>query len=286
MVLRESVAMAFGLVLARSARRHAEEAGFGIDGAQAAVVVGLDPGDVVADGPDLPAFEAFGRNQHGEIGFAAGAGEGGGDVGLLALRIFHAEDQHVLGHPAFVARDVRGDAQREALLAEQRVAAVAGAVRPDLARLREMNDVLFLIAGPRHVLLPGLERRAHACACRGRRASSSLSISSKDRQADARHDAHVHHDVGRIGQLHADLRHGRTDRAHAERQHVHGAAAHGAVEQPLELPAHLERVHPVVGGAGGVFRKRADEGAVLDARHIAGVGARVVTAGPETPRSA
>ena len=45
----------------------------------------------------------------------------------LALRILDAEDQHVLGEPAFAARLVRGDAQRMALLAEQRVAAVAGA---------------------------------------------------------------------------------------------------------------------------------------------------------------
>ena len=39
------------------------------------------------------------------------------------------QDQHVLGEPPLVTRHHRGDPQRKALLAEQRVAAVAGAVR-------------------------------------------------------------------------------------------------------------------------------------------------------------
>ena len=148
------------MVFAAGAGRDAEEAGLGVDGAQPAVGVGLDPGDVVADGPDLPAVEALGRDQHGEVGLAAGAGEGGGDVGLLAVRDLDAEDEHVLGHPALVARDVGGDAQGEALLAEQRIAAVAGAVGPDLAGLGEVDDVLLVVAGPGDVLLAGRERRA------------------------------------------------------------------------------------------------------------------------------
>jgi hypothetical protein len=47
----------------------------------------------------------------------------------------------VFGQPAFVARHVRGDAQSEALLAEQGVAAVAGTVGPDLAGLGVVHDV-------------------------------------------------------------------------------------------------------------------------------------------------
>ena len=42
----------------------------------------------------------------------------------------------MLGEPALVAGDGRGDPQRVALLAQQRVAAVAGAVAPDLPRPR------------------------------------------------------------------------------------------------------------------------------------------------------
>ena len=110
-----SVAIAFGFVFAESGR-HAEEARFRIDRAQPAVLVRLDPGDVIAHGPDLPAFETRRRNQHREIGLAAGARKRRRHIGLLALRILHAQDQHVLGHPAFVARDVRSDAQRKTFL--------------------------------------------------------------------------------------------------------------------------------------------------------------------------
>jgi hypothetical protein len=170
MVLRASVAMALGLVLPTGAGRDAEEAGFGIDGAQRPLASGLIQAMSSPTVQTFQPFETGGRNQHGEVGLAAGAGKRGGDVGLFALRILHAEDQHVLGHPAFVARDVGGDAQREALLAQQRVAAVAGAVGPDLARLGKMDDVLGFVAGPRHVLLPGASG-APTCACRAPRAS-------------------------------------------------------------------------------------------------------------------
>src|SRR5690606_13068096 len=54
------------------ARGDAEVAGFGVDGVQTAVLGGLDPGDVVTDGGDLPALVALGRDQHGEVGLAAG----------------------------------------------------------------------------------------------------------------------------------------------------------------------------------------------------------------------
>ena len=105
----------------------AEESSLGVDATEFAGGIGLglrypDPGDVVADGGDLPALEARRRDEHGEVGLAAGRGECGGDVGLLGLAgavgwRFHAEDKHVFGHPTLVAGDVGGDAQGEALLA-------------------------------------------------------------------------------------------------------------------------------------------------------------------------
>ena len=207
-----------GVGLRAGAGGDAEEAGLGIDGAEPAVGVGLDPGDVVADGPDLPALEAGGRDQHGEVGFAAGGGEGGGDVGLFSCRRrrrgFDAEDEHVLGHPALVAGDVGGDAQGEALLAEQGVAAVAGAVGPDLAGLGEVDDVLFVVAGPGDVLLAGREGRADGVHA-GHDALLVLVDLGEDGSADAGHDAHVDDGVGGVGELDADLRHGRADGAHA-----------------------------------------------------------------------
>ena len=53
--------------------------------------------------------------------------------------------------------------------------------------------------------------------CRqGTKSPSSPSASTR-RAAHARHDPHAHRDVGRIGDLHADVRDGRADRTHAER---------------------------------------------------------------------
>jgi hypothetical protein len=114
-----------GVRLHAGARRDAEVAGLGVDRPQAAVVADAHPGDVVAHGPDLPPAEALGRDHHGEVGLAALAGEGGGDVGGLALGALEAEDEHVLGEPALLVAEVAADAQRQALLAEQDVAAVA-----------------------------------------------------------------------------------------------------------------------------------------------------------------
>ena len=156
----------------RRARRDAEVAGLGIDRVEVAVGARLQPRDVVADRRDLPAFVARRRNQHREVGLAARAGERRGDVRLLARGRRDAEDQHVLGEPALVAAHHRRDAQREALLAEQRVAAVAGAEAPDLARLRKMHDVLLvLVARPRDVALRRrpAARRPNARTARTRR---------------------------------------------------------------------------------------------------------------------
>ena len=45
----------------------------------------LNPGDVVTNGSHFPAFKSFGRNHHGEIGFATRRGECGCDVVFLSL---------------------------------------------------------------------------------------------------------------------------------------------------------------------------------------------------------
>ena len=88
-------------------------------------------------------------------------------------------------------------------------------------------------------------------------------------------------DVGRVGELHADVRDRRTERAHRERDDVERAAAHRAGVETQHLGAHLGRVAPVVGGAGVVFALAADEGAVLDAGDVAGIAARVEAVRPE-----
>ena len=97
----------------------------------------------------------------------------------LALGRGELEDQHVLGQPALVAGHHRGDPQREALLAEQRVAAVARAEGPDLAGLGEVDDVLVVgVARPRHVLR-AVGQRGMPTECRqGTNSPSSPSTSS------------------------------------------------------------------------------------------------------------
>src|SRR5690606_33478110 len=56
---------------------HAEEPRLGVDRPQAAVLAGVHPADVVAHRPHLPALLAVGggRDQHGQVGLAAGARE-------------------------------------------------------------------------------------------------------------------------------------------------------------------------------------------------------------------
>ena len=274
---------AVGVALGVGTRGHAEVAGFGVDGQQAAVGVGLDPGNVIAHRGDFPALEALGRDQHGEVGLAAGRREGGCHVVLLAFGRGDAQDEHVLGQPAGLAvaccgmTHRRGDAQRQALLAQQGVAAVAGTVGPDLAGFREVDDVLLGVAGPGN-FLDALKQR-HADAVNGRHEGTVSTQHVPHGLAHAGHDAHVGNHIGRVGQLDADLRDLATQRAHGEGHDIHGAALHAALEELLERGAHLGRFNPVVGRAGVDFLLAADEGAVFDPGHVGRVGAGEERAG-------
>ena len=185
----------------------------------------------------------------------------------------------MLGEPALVAAEDGRDAQRQALLAEQRVAAVAAAVAPDRALLGEVHDVLHVgVARPRDVVLARRQRRADGVHARHERMVGAQHL---DRGAThAGHDLHVHGDVGGVGDLHAELGEVGAERAHAERDHVHRAPAHAAVEQAVQDRLHLGRVHPVVGRTGVVGDARADERAILDAGDVARVGAGEKAVGP------
>ena len=91
--------------------------------------------------------------------------------------------------------------------------------------------------------------------------------------AHTSHDAHVDHDVGRVGDFDAELRDARTQRAHRERNDIHRATTHRAREQTVQRAAHLCGISPVVGRAGILGILRADVGAILDASDIAGARA-------------
>ncbi len=177
----------------------------------------------------------------------------------------------MFGQPALVAGHVRGDAQREALLAEQGVAAVARAVGPDLAGFRVVHDVLDgRVARPGDILLAGFERGAD-----GMHAGDEFAIGAehvKHLGAHAGHRAHVDDDVGGVGNFHADVGDRRTERAHRERDDVHRAALHAALEQAIQGFAHLGRFFPVVGRAGVFLVCGADVGTVFDAGDVGRVG--------------
>ena len=98
---------------------------------QIAVRPRLHPGDVVADGPYPIAGILERRNHHGQIRLAARARKCRRHVGDFARRIFEPQDQHVLRHPTLFARHPTRNPQREALLSQQRIAAVARTNAPD-----------------------------------------------------------------------------------------------------------------------------------------------------------
>ncbi len=127
------------------------------------------------------------------------------------------------------------------------------------------------VARPRHILLARFERATDRMQAMHKLAVTR--VASSTLLAHAGHDAHVDGHIGRVGQFDADVGDWRTNRPHAERNHVHGAAAHAAVKAAAQFDLHVARVHPVVGGAGILAAQRADEGAILDAGHIARVRA-------------
>ena len=169
----------------------------------------------------------------------------------------------MLGHPSFRAGLVRRDAEGVALLAEQRVAPVAGAHAPDQPLLRKMHDeaavgreVAERVQAPDEVVAVAHVLQRH--------------------RSHARHDVHAGHHVGAVGDHHPDAAHRRAGGPHEVGDHPHRAAAHAAAEQPLEPLLALRGSHPVVGGPGLLARWRADEGELLGARHVGGVAAMQV----------
>src|SRR6202035_947310 len=133
--------------------RDAEETKLRIDSAEPTLRVGSDPGDVVANGPDSPAFllKMTRRNEHGEIRLATGARESRGDVDFLPVGVLDPEDEHMLGHPPLVPGNVGGNAKGETFFAKQGVAAVTGTIAPDFPCFVEVDDVFVGVAWRRDI---------------------------------------------------------------------------------------------------------------------------------------
>ena len=85
-VFLASAAIAFGLVFIDVPGATPKKPASGLMARKLARRVRLNPCNVVADRPDLPAFKSCGRNQHGEVRLAAGAGESRGHVCLFTFR--------------------------------------------------------------------------------------------------------------------------------------------------------------------------------------------------------
>ena len=209
---------AVGFVLAARAREHAEKTRLGIDRPQPAIGPRTNPCDVVADRPRLPAGHRCRRHEHRHVGLSARRRKRAGDVPHGPVLVAAADDQHVLGEPAFVARLIAREAKREAFLAEQRVAAVAGSDRPHRVLFRKMDDEAAIGAE--------IAQRVQAL-----REVVGFAEMIERRRSDARHDAHVQHDVSAVGDFHADLGVRRSGRAHQERHHEHRAPLHRSAEQ-------------------------------------------------------
>ena len=178
----------------------------------------------------------------------------------------------MLCHPAVVASHGRGDPQSIGLLTQERISAVARAVGPDFVGLREVRDVLFIVAGPSAVFLAGLQGSADRV--NGRDPLLTFVDQIHGRSAHASHDPHVHDNIRRVGDLDAQLRDGSTNRAHRERDHVHGATLHGTIELLVKDFFHFLRVRPVVCGSSVLFLFGADERTRLNAGHVRRLGAR------------
>ena len=181
----------------------------------------------------------------------------------------------MLGEPALVAGHHRGDAQGVALLAQQGVAAVAGAVGPDLAVFREVDDVLDRrCRARRRPARPAPAALPTVCTAGTKKPSSPSCVERG--LAHAGHDPHRDHDVGAVGDLDAERADLRAERAHAEGHDVHRAAAHAAVEQARSgrrasrSGSSQLLVGPASSGSFG-----ADEGAALDAGDVLGIGGGV-----------
>ena len=127
------------------------------------------------------------------------------------------------------------------------------------------------IAGPRNVFVAIGQRIAHRV-----QAFDEIAIRTKHvehRLSDAGHDAHVDHDVRGVRDFHANARDLGSNRAHAERNDIHGPPAHAAAVKATQLLFHHGRVFPIVGWTGVIFQSAANEGPFFHPGHIARVGA-------------
>ncbi len=180
----------------------------------------------------------------------------------------------MLGQPSLVARHHRGDAQGVAFLAQQGIAAVARSIGPDFAGFRIVDDPLVLVARPGHIGLTFGQRCTKGMDSWNEHTVGAQLV--KSALAHAGHDTHRQGHIAAVGDFNTQSRNVRTQRSHAERHHIHGAALHRACKQTFHPVSHLDRIGPVVGRAGIGLIFGANKGPALDARHILGIGGGII----------
>ena len=167
---------------------------------------------------------------------------------------------------------VRRNAQRQTLLAQQGVAAVAGTVRPDQVLIREMADILFLNrrTGPGNILLSFFQRSAD-----GMHAGNKLPRIAEFFEnlfTHAGHRVHIADNVGTVGDFDADFGNRRIYRPHGKGDDVHRASLHASLVKIFHRFLQCIGSNPVIGGSGVNLIGIADIRAVLHTRHIRRIG--------------
>ncbi len=248
---------------------NAEEAVFGVDSVKSAVLALLHPCDIVADCEYFIALSlvSLGRDKHCKVGLSAGRGESGCDVLNFAVRLFHAEDKHMLSHPALHFALIGSDTESEALLAEKNVSAVCGVDGPDGVVLGEVYDISVF----RINLSFGMETSYKVVGLISKVLKSSLAHSC--------HDVHVKNNVDRICKLNAHFCEGRADRSHGVGDNVHCSALHNAVVERGQLSVHFLWIAPVVCRTRVLFASAAYESSVLNTCNVVGASSVVQAAG-------
>jgi len=125
----------------------------------------------------------------------------------------------------------------QGILAQQGIATITTAERPDGIFLRKCTNVLvnFVACHGTSVSV----RVPAACRQKCRQGTKFPSLQAHRQPGDhACHDAHAHHDVGGIRYLHAGQCKWRSDRAHGKRHDIHRSTAHAAIEQRQQSALH------------------------------------------------
>ena len=164
----------------------------------------------------------------------------------------------MLSHPALVLALVGSDTQREALLAQQNVAAVSGVDGPNGVVLGELDNISVL----RIDIGFGVEAANEIVGLVAQLLESAGTHSG--------HNIHVENNIDGVGDLNANLGESRTDGTHGIGDDIHGSVFHDAIIHGGQFGVHLLGIHPVVGGTCILFFAGADEGSILDAGNVVG----------------